>query len=253
MSDTPTPSTPPTDPPTASSSPPTRWDWRPKLRWFGAEILIVVAGVLIALALNAWWADRQRADDAATLRAEILADVEQTRDVIATDLAISRETERKARAILRAMSAPDATRDSILATVGSVFLLKMWEPVNDTYTEALGSGRFNLIDDPDLRLALSRYQTQSEMLSVTSGFISTAYYGQQEPWMVANTVYSDIAYDIRRDVLEQGPFRTDFDAMAQSRELWNLLTLRLEMEVALQVNLDRLDEHAVAVLDALDQ
>lgn len=38
-----------------------RWDWRLTLRWFGAEILIVVAGVLIALALNAWWGARQDA------------------------------------------------------------------------------------------------------------------------------------------------------------------------------------------------
>ena len=32
---------------------PPSWDWRPKLRWFAAEITVVVAGVLIALALNA--------------------------------------------------------------------------------------------------------------------------------------------------------------------------------------------------------
>lgn len=38
-----------------------RWEWRPKLRWFAAEILIVVCGVLIALALNAWWQGREQA------------------------------------------------------------------------------------------------------------------------------------------------------------------------------------------------
>lgn len=36
-----------------------RFDWRPKARWFAAEIVVVVAGVLIALALNAWWQGRQ--------------------------------------------------------------------------------------------------------------------------------------------------------------------------------------------------
>ena len=38
-------------PPPAST--PKRWDWRPQLRWFGAEFLVVVTGVLGALALNA--------------------------------------------------------------------------------------------------------------------------------------------------------------------------------------------------------
>ncbi|WP_412069194.1 hypothetical protein [Rubrivirga sp. IMCC43871] len=53
---TPPPSGPP---PTAPAARPRRWDWRPTLRWFAAEIVVVVAGVLIALALNAWWQGRQ--------------------------------------------------------------------------------------------------------------------------------------------------------------------------------------------------
>lgn len=38
-------------------------EWRPKARWFAAEIVVVVTGVLIALAINAWWAARQQARD----------------------------------------------------------------------------------------------------------------------------------------------------------------------------------------------
>lgn len=47
--------------PALPASPPRQWAWRPKLRWFAAEIVVVVAGVLIALALNAWWGARQDA------------------------------------------------------------------------------------------------------------------------------------------------------------------------------------------------
>ena len=44
-------------------------DWRTKLRWFAAEIVIVVAGVLIALGANAAWQRHQDADlEAAVLR-----------------------------------------------------------------------------------------------------------------------------------------------------------------------------------------
>lgn len=235
------------------ASMPRRWDWRPKVRWFVAEIVVVVAGVLIALALNAWWGDRQKTLDTRALRGEIRADVEQTREVLARDFETSREAARKARAILAEMATPAADRDSVLATVGSVFVLKKWEPANDTYAEALGSGRLNLITDPGLRLALSRYQSQIENVGATVDFFTKAYYGQQEPWMVANTVYSEVAYDLRRGELVQGPFRTDFDALAQSRELWNLLTLRLELEVGYQDFLEELDQRAVTVLDALDR
>lgn len=35
-----------------------RFDWRRKTRWFAAEFLVVVSGILVALAFNAWWAER---------------------------------------------------------------------------------------------------------------------------------------------------------------------------------------------------
>jgi len=185
-------------------------------------------------------------------RQEIEADVRETRSVIERDLAASREYAARIRAILGAMAAPDAGRDSVLATVGGAFLLKKWEPVNDTYQEALASGRVSLLDDAELRLALSRYHSQIAHVGGYVDWIGDAYYGQHEPWLVANTDYSEIGYDAYRNELVGGPFRTDFDALARSRELWNLLTLRLELELGFQGALGLLDERAAAVLGALD-
>ncbi len=59
---------------------PSRWDWRPKLRWFAAEILIVVSGVLIALALNAWWQGTQKAASADSYLELIVRDLDQAAD-----------------------------------------------------------------------------------------------------------------------------------------------------------------------------
>ena len=73
-----------------------RRDWRPGVRWFGAEFLVVVTGILVALALNAWWGSRQ---DAAReqayvrqLRAELAVSVIQ----LGRELRIQRESERAA-------------------------------------------------------------------------------------------------------------------------------------------------------------
>ena len=38
-----------------------KWEWRPKVRWFAAEYLIVVLGVLTAVGINAWWNEQERA------------------------------------------------------------------------------------------------------------------------------------------------------------------------------------------------
>lgn len=62
---------------------PRRWDWRPKVRWFAAEILIVVVGVLIALAINAWWSrvqDRKvEAQSLREVRAALVNDLDDIR------------------------------------------------------------------------------------------------------------------------------------------------------------------------------
>jgi len=82
--------------------------------------------------------------------------------------------------------------------------------------------------------------------------VETQYYGQLEPFLVANTVYSELAAAWWREQLADAPFRTDSSRLASSRELWNLLTLRLELEVALQDRLDGMDRLAVEVSELLE-
>lgn len=238
----------------ASPRPRRPWAWQPKLRWFAAEIAVVVCGVLIALALNAWWGARQRNLQETALRAELSSDVVETREVVAAELERRREIADRARAVLSVMAdaSPGPERDSILATIGGVFVIGVWSPVNDTYEEALGSGRLALLTDPDLRLALNRYRSSLDKIGSYTGLITTQYYQELEPFMVEHTVYSEVGSSWNRYGLVQGaPFATDFDALVESQELWNLLTLRLEWEVVLQRDLPRLDSLAQDVLRRL--
>ena len=54
-----------------------------------------------------------------------------------------------------------------------------------------------------------------------------------------------------RESLVTAPFRTDYEGLSRNRVLWNLLTFRLELEVALQSHLRKLDSMAVNALAAL--
>lgn len=74
-----------TDPSAISAASPGRWDWRRGVRWFGAEFLVVVTGVLVALALNAWWGERQDRDLEQDYLRQLAADVQETRSGFARD------------------------------------------------------------------------------------------------------------------------------------------------------------------------
>ena len=127
-----------------------------------------------------------------------------------------------------------------------------WEPVTHPYDEAVNSGRLRLIESEPLRLALTRYEAGVEDVNAIHRSTETQYYGQLEPFMVEHTVYSELAAEWWRGALVEAPFTTDFEALSTSRELWNLVTLRLEIEVAMQNRLERMDVLATEVIELLN-
>ncbi len=111
----------------ATPPPPSRrWrspavDWRPKARWLVAEIVVVVAGVLIALALDARWQDRQDASQERVYLDQLAADLEVTAKRLEFSETEMRTTMRRASNLLIAFDDPDgADRDSVAEWVAWV-------------------------------------------------------------------------------------------------------------------------------------
>ncbi|MEL6950521.1 MAG: hypothetical protein AAGM16_10470 [Pseudomonadota bacterium] len=217
------------------------------------EGVVIVASILLAFAIDAWWDSRVESRERSALLQSIREDIIATRSVMAAERQDSLAVAARATAILEAMAgepSEEELRETMLE-IGSVFVIGGWSPVIDTYAEAVNSGRLRLIEDEALRVALFRYSAQIAELDDIFGEVSVQYYGQIEPFLVANTVYSEIAAAWWRGSLVEAPFATDFAALSQSRELWNLITFRLEMELAVQDRFDRLESRAEEVLALL--
>jgi hypothetical protein len=217
------------------------------------EGFVIVLSILLAFGIEASWSELGDRREARRLRELIRVDVVATQSMVEQMRVGSERLANSGRDLLAVLADPaseEATADALL-TLGSIFVLWRWAPTNHAYVEALSSGRLRFIEDEQLRLTLTRYQAQLESIEALVESIETQYYGQLEPFMVANTVYSEIAMVLWRDSLVDAPFSTDFQRLAQSRELWNLLTFRLEMELGLQLSLDRLDRVTQQVLDLL--
>jgi len=144
--------------PTISTASPNAW--KARLRWFAAEIAVVVAGVLIALALNAWWTDRDaRARERLVLedlREDFRfnkAEIGRIRDF--SDLYLSRFDRLASMSddSIAGMSA-DATMDYILAT----FSNWTFDPVTGSLDALIASGDMGLIRDRTLRERLTTFQ-----------------------------------------------------------------------------------------------
>jgi len=215
------------------------------------EGLVIVVSILLAFGLEASWSARAERRDAMELLLSISADIEENRALVARHLEGTDRYVALTQSVLEVLASGErgASADSTLAGIGNVFTYPTWDPINDAYQEAKSSGRLALIQDPALRLLLTRYQSRIDAMGDLVDAIRTQYYGQIEPFLVANTVYTDVAVTGWSEEVTRvrPPFQTDFEALRGSRELWNLLTVRLELAVAQKTFLERVDARARAI------
>ena len=133
-------------------------DWRSKARWFGAEYLIVVLGVLTAVGINAWWGDRQdRAREGVYLR-QLAADLRETERAANEVDAQMHRYERAPRRLAQAYYLADPPpRDSLVAWGLSIFPYRTLRPVLGTAEALVSTGDLALVRDDSLRIAISAY------------------------------------------------------------------------------------------------
>ena len=152
-----------------------RWNWRRALRWFAAEFLVVVTGVLVALALNSWWQGRQ---DAARERAYLLqlsADLETNEELAQRTLDQMNERIRQGAKLHDALRTPtlpppDSLERWLRESLGPSPLY----PRMGSVQALIETGDLNLIRDDALRTGITDYvgavQTGSEMVDVINDF-----------------------------------------------------------------------------------
>jgi hypothetical protein len=136
-----------------------RRGWRDGARWFSAEFLVVVSGVLVALALQAWYNGRQNADAERAYLAQLDADLAATdqalQDALHGDSVIVVANSRLVSALYRQgpLSA-DSARGWLHWQLG-------WfsdpRPVLGTVTTLIETGDIRLIRNAELRSQIVAY------------------------------------------------------------------------------------------------
>jgi hypothetical protein len=136
-----------------------RRSWRGSIRWFAAEFLVVVSGILVALGLQAWYQGRQDARVAQVYLDQLAADLDATdrdlRVAIAQDSSRADLGTRIVVAFHRdAPLEPDTARSWLKVQFG---FFSDPRPVLATVTTLIETGDIKLIDDALLRSAIVAY------------------------------------------------------------------------------------------------
>ena len=140
-------------------------DWVAGARWFAAEFLVVVTGVLVALAVQAWYQGvSDRGDEQDYLR-QLASDLRATETSMARADSLSRRGEHSGTMLVRAFNDPALSSDSVVNWLASMGGVTFRLPVMGTIEALIASGDLRLIRDDSLRAAIAAYLDETRSLT----------------------------------------------------------------------------------------
>jgi len=215
-------------------------DWHRGLRWFAAEFLVVVSGVLVALALGAWWqerADRER--EGAYLR-QLAADLESTERSLQWVAAFHLESALAAARVGQAFWKPEPpTLAELSHDLARPFRSLRQRPVLGTIEALIATGDLRLVRSNSLRTELTSYAEFAEATVENIQRHDETYYRPGVNALVENLDTNQLVHEtvpgdptnplsFRAAGERRVPFPTDIDELLGNRTLYsayqNLLT-----------------------------
>ena len=197
-----------------------RINWRQAL----AEVTLIVAGVLIALAVDNWWeVKREREAEISYLEA-LKLDFLTNRESLESSIKVQQDIINNGDEILNLIKAglSDESTGEFLSKVSNLYLFRTWVPDTGTYEDIINSGRLLYIENVRLRKELSKFRATVASIQKFEILQTETYYERQAPFLSENqdVNFSTWSDDYRPPV---SPFTADIEPFA-TMEYWNLVT-----------------------------
>ena len=222
----------------------TRWNWRPKLRWFAAEYFIVVLGVLTAVALNAWWVGTQERDVETQSLREIRSALTNDLTDIRSNIASHQRAGASAvllREHLRARGPYADTLDAHFGQIlGATFTIR-----DEAAYETLKQRGMEAITNDSIRTAIGNvYGIEYPRVLAFQGSVTAFIENEMVPF------YNAHFRDLR---LFQTATPVDYPALATSTEYAAILDWMVLGHNGQAGQMEHLEAEVVALLALLDE
>lgn len=146
-----------------SIRPPGSAGWPAALRWFAAEFMVVVTGVLVALALGAWWQERDNRQREAAYLLQLVADLATTEQELGEVREFHIQGALAAARVGHAFwKLEPPTLDELAADLWRPFRSTRERPVLGTINALIATGDLRLIRSDALRTELTAYAEFAE-------------------------------------------------------------------------------------------
>jgi hypothetical protein len=131
--------------------------WSGRIRWFAAEFLVVVTGILVAFWLQAWWDDHQSDVREQAFLAELLTDAKENGRRIETAIVIDSSSEATLGRLTQALRSSDPLppTDSLISWFN--LSSSQFRPLLGTLGMVHQVGGMQLLPDDEMRFRVAAF------------------------------------------------------------------------------------------------
>ena len=150
--------------------------WRPGVRWFAAEFLVVVCGILVAFWLQAWFQSRDQSARERAYLEGLVAELRQTEATITGTRATARQLERASAMLIQSFYAGvDVSEDSVQRWL---FEVQSFSSIGLSLStaRALTTQEAGFVQDDSLRIAILDLLDQADQFHSSQQSGITAFF-----------------------------------------------------------------------------
>lgn len=204
--------------------------WKSSLRWFLAEFVVVVAGILVALAVSSWAQQRQENRREQAYLRQLSADLAASEKDLAeaTDF-LSQRAQASARILHRFWREDLTVDDKLIDDFGMPRSTRRYRPVLGTVEALTSTGDLNLIRSDALRAQIIAYlESMKTNLENIHRYDETYYRPGVAILYAGPDLYQFVRFKITDDAMrprpnnpERVPFPTTLAGMLRDRRVYD--------------------------------
>jgi len=125
---------------------------------FGFEGVLIVASILAAFSIDAWWDGRQEARTRMELVSTLKLDFETTRKRLSKSIALADALNERAAGFLKAVGSKEPVElDKLRYSIAGAFTKIDFEPALSAYNSAVATGKIGLVETPALVESIAEF------------------------------------------------------------------------------------------------
>lgn len=191
-------------------------------RWLVAEVVVVVIGILLAIAIDAWWKDLGDHRAETVLLHALQNEFAANQKILETNIDVTRRRMTAASALLNARNDLGETNaDTLNSHWQWVLRGAIYSPSSGVLESAESSGNIALLRDAELRVLLANWPGQVAILANVNAYLTDLIFDHMIPWMRTRTALPNGAFG--ETGIPSTTRKFDFDALSADVVMENLL------------------------------